>query len=59
MSITKDNGIWKGYFFRKISGTNWKLIDILESDSYGGLMLKVGENNWIDKINKNPEEDGN
>ena len=64
ITISKTNGIWIAVFtetdkitspsvFKKTMTTEQD-IDSVESDSFSGLMMKIGEKNWIDQINKNP-----
>jgi hypothetical protein len=43
--------------FEEMNADNfWKSTDIVNAESFSDLMIKIGEKNWIDLLNKNPED---
>lgn len=57
----KVDGIWSCSLMKqREKGTliwyqKWILMESIEANSFSELMVKIGENNYIDLINKNDE----
>ena len=52
IAITKIQDVWVCDLFEFIDD-KWQNIKIVDAKSFSELMIKIGENNWIDLINKN------
>ena len=52
IAITKIQDVWVCDLFEFVDN-EWQNIKIVDAKSFSELMIKIGENNWIDLINKN------
>lgn len=50
--ITKKEGLWYCSFYENDFGSD-RWIDSVEANSFGELMVMIGEKDWVGLINKN------
>ena len=51
--IQKKNEVWTCDLMEVFDVNTALMIQEVESDSFSGLMIEIGNKNWIDLINKN------
>lgn len=58
IDITKKKGVWISTLYKQNDKNNKVSFAVLEetpvkAESFGELMIKIGEKNWVDLVNKN------
>lgn len=47
--VSDENRVFKDVYY-------WEIMESVEADSFGELMKRIGEKNWVDLINKNTDD---
>jgi hypothetical protein len=64
VSYSKNGGTWFALLEEKVitfkskvgrlhDEFHWRIVSSVEADSFGDLLIKMGDKGWIDLINKN------
>jgi hypothetical protein len=61
--LSKRNNVWFAVYMEKVVTVkskisdlhdefHWRSVDSVDADSFGELMIKIGEKKWVDEIQK-------